>query len=66
MQHRILGNSGIQVSELCLGTTNFGESTEASQATRIIHRAIADGVNFIDCANTYSDPQCPVRGRVLS
>ena len=53
MQYRILGKSGISVSELCLGTMNFGVPTEESQAVRIMHQAIDAGVNFIDCANTY-------------
>ena len=53
MQYRILGKSGVSVSELCLGTMNFGVPTEESQAVRIMHQAIDAGVNFIDCANTY-------------
>ena len=53
MQYRILGKSGISVSELCLGTMNFGVPTEAAHAVRITHQAIDAGVNFIDCANTY-------------
>src|SRR5262245_40180535 len=53
MQYRILGKSGLSVSELCLGTMNFGVPTEEAHAVRILHAAIAAGVNFIDCANTY-------------
>jgi len=53
VQYRILGKSGVSVSELCLGTMNFGVPTDESHAARIVHRAIDAGINFIDCANTY-------------
>jgi aryl-alcohol dehydrogenase (NADP+) len=48
MQYRILGKSGVNVSELCIGTMSFGVPTDESHAVRIVHRAIDAGVNFID------------------
>jgi aryl-alcohol dehydrogenase-like predicted oxidoreductase len=56
MRMRTLGRSGVQVSELCLGAMMFGQWGEPDHAecTRIIHRALDAGVNFIDTADVYS------------
>src|SRR5262249_43462608 len=50
-----LGNSGLKVSRLCLGTMVFGRwgNTDHDDCARIIHRALDEGVNFIDTANRY-------------
>lgn len=54
MKQRLLGNSGLMVSELCLGTMNFGESIDSlSDCSRILYAARQSGINFIDCANVY-------------
>ena len=54
MKYVNLGTTGVQVSELCLGTMTFGK--EADRPTsRAIYRACRDaGINFFDCANVYS------------
>jgi aryl-alcohol dehydrogenase (NADP+) len=54
MNYRNLGRAGVRVSELCLGTMMFGGATTEADSIRIIHRAIDDGVNFIDTANVYA------------
>ncbi len=54
MRHRNLGSAGVQVSELCLGAMMFGGATSESESIRIIHRALDDGINFIDTANVYA------------
>jgi aryl-alcohol dehydrogenase-like predicted oxidoreductase len=56
MQYRPLGRTGVQVSELCLGTMMFGAwgNTDHDDAVRIIHRALDAGINFIDTADVYS------------
>jgi aryl-alcohol dehydrogenase-like predicted oxidoreductase len=56
MQYRQLGNAGVRVSIVGLGTNRFG-SHEVGQAevNRIIDGALEAGVNFIDSANTYND-----------
>jgi aryl-alcohol dehydrogenase-like predicted oxidoreductase len=54
MQYRRLGSAGVKVSPLCLGTMMFGGPTGEPDAVQIIHRAIDDGVNFIDTANMYA------------
>ena len=54
MEYRNLGNSGLKVSPLCLGTMMFGDRTDATEAARIIGAAFDAGVNFIDTADVYS------------
>ena len=53
MEYRKLGNSGVKVSPICLGTMMFGDQTDAAEAGRIIGSARDAGVNFIDTADTY-------------
>src|SRR6266851_2625696 len=54
MQFRRLGESGLEVSVLCLGTMMFGDRTDAATAQRIIASAFDAGVNFIDTADVYA------------
>ena len=53
MKHRRLGRSALRVSELCLGTMNFGPRTSEQESFRILDRAVDAGINFIDTANQY-------------
>lgn len=56
MQMRTLGRTGVRVSPLCLGAMMFGAWGNPSHedSTRIIHRALDAGVNFVDTADVYS------------
>jgi aryl-alcohol dehydrogenase-like predicted oxidoreductase len=54
MNYRNLGNSGLRVSPLCLGTMMFGAATDEPTAARIVARARDQGVNFIDTADGYA------------
>ena len=54
MEYRKLGNSGVKVSPLCLGTMMFGDRTDATEAARIVGSAFDAGVNFIDTADQYA------------
>lgn len=56
MEYRSLGRNGVQVSPLCLGAMMFGPwgNDDRAEATRIIHRALDAGINFIDTADVYS------------
>lgn len=66
MRYRVLGRSGISVSELCLGTMNFGGPTDETESQRIIGHALESGVNFIDTANVYTEGRSEeVLGRAL-
>jgi aryl-alcohol dehydrogenase (NADP+) len=53
MDYRRLGNSGLLVSPICLGTMMFGGLTSDADARRIFAHAEAAGINFIDTADTY-------------
>jgi aryl-alcohol dehydrogenase-like predicted oxidoreductase len=54
MQYRPLGRTGVQVSSLCLGTMNFGGSTDETEAIHIINTALEAGINFVDTSNNYN------------
>ena len=54
MEYRKLGQSGLKVSVLCLGTMNFGGATDEPASTRIMGSARDQGVNFIDTADQYN------------
>ncbi|MGD9854802.1 MAG: aldo/keto reductase [Planctomycetaceae bacterium] len=54
MDYRQLGRAGVRVSPVCLGTMMFGGQTPEAESIRIIHRAIDQGVNFLDTANMYN------------
>ncbi len=55
MQYRRLGDSGLDVSVVCLGTMMFGDRTDADTAYEIVAHAFDCGVNFIDTADAYAD-----------
>lgn len=61
-----LGNSGLVVSRLALGTMNFGDRTDETEAQRIFGEAVDSGVNFIDTADTYASGRSEeIVGRLL-
>ena len=53
MRYRRLGRTALQVSELCLGTMNFGPETPEAESRAIMDRALELGINFFDTANRY-------------
>ena len=56
MEYTRLGHSGLKVSRICLGTMMFGRwgNPDPDDCVRITHRAIDEGINFIDTANRYN------------
>jgi aryl-alcohol dehydrogenase-like predicted oxidoreductase len=54
MEYRMLGNSGLKVSEISLGVMNFGDTTDKQTAASIFDSARDTGVNFIDNADAYA------------
>lgn len=57
MEYRRLGNSGLEVSRLCLGTMMFGGQADEAESIGIMHQAFDLGINFIDTANIYNAGQ---------
>jgi len=63
MKYKLLGSTGLKVSELCLGTMTFGGkgwakmvgSLDQQAVDKIMKRSIDAGINFIDTANVYSE-----------
>ena len=55
LERQRLGRSGLTVSRVCLGAMMFGDRTDAAEAGRILDRARAAGIDFVDTADSYSD-----------
>jgi len=53
IQNKRLGKHGVMVSNLCLGTMNFGWKTDQAESFRIMDRALELGINFFDTADVY-------------
>ncbi|HKJ70442.1 MAG TPA: NADP(H)-dependent aldo-keto reductase [Gammaproteobacteria bacterium] len=56
MRYNRLGESDLEVSEICLGTMTFGDQNSEADAHAQIERALERGVNFIDTAELYPVP----------
>ena len=60
MKYRPLANTGVFVSELCLGAMTFGSQWEMigalgqKDADALVHRSLDEGINFFDTADVYS------------
>ena len=54
MEYRKLGRSGVMVSPICLGTMNFGGSTNEADSFAIMQKAVDGSINFFDTANVYN------------
>jgi len=63
MKYNLLGNTGLKVSELCLGTMTFGGRGRfqpigqlgQEEVDKLMKRSVEAGINFIDTANVYSE-----------
>ena len=56
MPFKRLGQTGLKVSEICMGTMTFGSQADEEAAHAILDRALDAGVNFIDTADVYPVP----------
>lgn len=56
MRYRPFGRTGVQVSEVALGSLSFGPrgNPDRNACTAIIHRALDAGINLVDTADIYS------------
>lgn len=63
MKYNFLGNTGLKVSELCLGTMTFGGrgmwtaigTLPQDEVNGLVKQAVDSGINFLDTANVYSE-----------
>lgn len=55
MRYRNLGRIGLKVSELCLGTMQFGWTTDEENAFAVMDAFLEAGGNFLDTADVYSN-----------
>lgn len=53
MTNRTIPHTNLSVSPICLGTMLFGTPVGEAEAVQLVHRALDQGVNFIDTANIY-------------
>ncbi len=53
IEHKRLGKHGVLVSNICLGTMNFGWHTNQEESFKIMDRALELGINFFDTADVY-------------
>lgn len=54
MEYKLLGRTGVQVSEYCFGTMSFGGDADAAEAARMYAACRERGFNFFDSADGYS------------
>ena len=66
MRYTRLGDSALEVPEICLGTMTFGEQNSQREAHDQLDHAVGRGVNFIDAAEMYSvPPRAETQGLLL-
>ncbi len=54
MEYRLMGNTGVSVSRLCLGTMTFGKETDEAGAHKQLDMFVEAGGNFVDTADVYN------------
>ena len=54
MQFKVIGRTGVKVSQLCCGTMSFGDAADAAESAAIFGRCRDAGLNFFDCADVYA------------
>src|SRR4051812_29155146 len=59
MKIRRMGQTGLKVSEVCLGTMTFAQQADQAASFAILDRAAEAGVTFIDTADCYPVPPTP-------
>ncbi len=53
--YRYLGDTGVKVAPLCLGTMSFGGAADRDTSAAMFRRCREAGINVFDCANVYED-----------
>jgi aryl-alcohol dehydrogenase-like predicted oxidoreductase len=55
MNYRVLGRTGVQVSQLCFGTMSFGGDADPAASAAMYRACREAGINFFDSANNYNE-----------
>ena len=55
MKYRRLGDTGVKVSSLCMGTMTFGKEADHATSEALFHHCREAGINFFDCADVYAE-----------
>ncbi len=67
MKYRVLGRTGVKVSQLCFGTMSFGDVADEETSAAMFHRCREVGINFFDCANVYAGGRSEeILGRLIA
>lgn len=67
MEYRLLGRTGVKVSQLCFGTMSFGDIADEAESAKMFSRCRDLGINFFDCANTYAGGRSEeILGRLMA
>jgi len=53
MRYKFLGQTGVKISEICLGTMTFGGDSDENTSADVYRCSREAGVNFFDCADVY-------------
>lgn len=67
MKYKYLGNSGLKVSSLAMGTMTFGDGASEQESREIYAMARNSGINHFDCANVYANGESEsILGRLIN
>jgi aryl-alcohol dehydrogenase-like predicted oxidoreductase len=67
MDYRFLGDTGVKISELCMGTWSFGGEADEEASATMFHRCREAGINIFDCADAYQDGHSEeILGRLIA
>jgi len=67
MEYHFLGNTGVKVSSLCMGTMTFGREADEATSTSMFNRCREAGINFFDCANVYANGEAEkILGKLIA
>ena len=67
MTYKNLGNTGLKVSSLCMGTMTFGKEADKATSKSLYQMCRDKGINFFDCANVYVGGKSEeILGRLIS
>lgn len=65
MEYRILGRTGVKVSQLGFGTMNFAAGVDEATAQQLFNRCLEKGINLFDTANIYGEDRNGAAERML-